>query len=86
MKTEKETAVQMRKVEDTFCHKSDDDLYRKKEVRGECDSQFSWDPSPGTDKRWKRTITSGRLNRLVRQAQKKPFVPSGLIKMEHGNQ
>jgi hypothetical protein len=82
MKTENPTAVQMRKVEDTFCHKSDDDVYRKKEVREECDAQLSWDPSPGTNKGWKRTITSGRLNRLVRQAQKKPFVPRGLMKAD----
>jgi len=30
MKAENPTAVQMRKVEDTFCHKFDDDMYRKK--------------------------------------------------------
>lgn len=77
-----ETAVQMRKVEDSFCHKSDDDRYRKKETREECDSQFSWDPSPGVDKKWKRTITPGRLNRLIRQSQKQPFVPRGLMHVD----
>jgi hypothetical protein len=46
MKAENPTAVQMRKVEDTFCH---DDMYRKKEVCEECDSQFFWDSSPGTN-------------------------------------
>jgi hypothetical protein len=77
------SAVEMRKIEDAICHKSEDDVYRKgKENIDEFDRQFSWDPSPGTDKKWKRTITSGRLNRLVRQAQKKPFVPRGLLKMD----
>ena len=74
------TAVQMRKVEDSFCHKSDDDLYRKSENTEECDAQFSWDPSPGTDKGWTRTITSGRLRSLMRQAQNQPRIPRGLMK------
>lgn len=79
------SAVKMREVEDHICHKRDDEASRKRERAGEdidsiIDNSFDWDPSPGTNKKWKRQVTSGKLNRMVRKATNQPFVPRGVMR------
>ena len=85
------SAVQMKKVEDAIRHPRDEMsmIQKRKSLGGDhwpegigdgYPDDPRWDPRPGTDKKWTRSVTSGTLNRLIREAQKKPFIPRGLIR------